>query len=540
MRLRPLVVLLALVLLAADPLAGAPPAGQTTAAPPPAGKPAPGVVGKPAAPARVASPRLVLLIAVDQFRYDYLTRFRADFTRGLDRLLREGAVFTNANLQHYPTVTAVGHSTMLTGAIPSISGIIANDWYDRETRKNVESIFDPTVEPRGAEDAQGASPRRLLVSTVADELKLAGRPSRAFGLSLKDRSAILTVGRMADGAYWWNSKNGAFISSTWYAPDLPGWVRDFNARRVADGFAGREWAGGKLPTTPGSELYSAVQASPFGNELLLALAQAALAGENLGCFEGTDVLSVSFSSNDSVGHRKGPHSPEVAEITRDTDRILGLLLAAVDRQVGLSRTVVALTADHGVSPVPEFLAARKMPGGRLGRAKLVEPIAEALEAAFGPGVWIEGRAGSSLYLNRDLAREKGIDLGTVAEEAAEAARTLPPVYRAITREQLLRGNVPDDPWCRKVARGFHPDRSGDVEILLYPYWIGSEGDGTSHGSAYSYDSHIPLVLMGPGVRPGRYREAVALNDLAPTLATLLEIETPSGSAGRVLVEALTR
>jgi hypothetical protein len=170
----------------------------------------------------------------------------------------------------------------------------------------------------------------------------------------------------------------------------------------------------------------------------------------------------------------------------------------------------------------------------------VEPIAEALEAAFGPGVWIEGRAGSSLYLNRDLAREKGIDLGTVAEEAAEAARTLPPVYRAITREQLLRGNVPDDPWCRKVARGFHPDRSGDVEILLYPYWIGSEGDGTSHGSAYSYDSHIPLVLMGPGVRPGRYHEAVALNDLAPTLATLLEIETPSGSAGRVLVEALTR
>jgi hypothetical protein len=481
----------------------------------------------------------VLLIAVDQMRSDYLTRFRADFKGGFDRLLRDGAVFTNANLQHYPTVTAVGHSTMLTGAIPSISGIIGNDWYDRETRRSVESIFDPAVKPLGAAEAAGASPRRLLVSTVADELKLAGRASRAVGVSLKDRAAILPVGRMADGAYWWNVRAGAFISSTWYATELPGWVRDFNSRRLADSFAGREWTGGKLPASAGPELNSAVAASPFGNELLLALAEAALAGEGLGRGEETDVLSVSFSANDSVGHLKGPHSPEVAAITRETDRIVGLLLAAVDRRVGLARTLVVLTADHGVAPVPEFLAARKMPGGRLGRAKMVEPIAKALEAAFGPGEWIEGRAGSSLYLNRALARAKGLELDAVAETAAAAARSLPAVYRALTRDQLLSGAVPDDPWCRKVARGFHPERSGDLEILLYPYWIGVEGEATSHGSAYSYDSHIPLVLMGPGVRPGRYHEAVALNDLAPTLATLLEVETPSGSVGRVLVEALT-
>jgi arylsulfatase A-like enzyme len=209
----------------------------------------------------------------------------------------------------------------------------------------------------------------------------------------------------------------------------------------------------------------------------------------------------------------------------------------VDRQVGLARTLVALTADHGVAPLPEMLAARKMPGGRFGRASLEDEVARALETAFGPGKWIEGRAGSSLYLNGTLAREKGLDLEVVAEKAAAAARELPPVYRALTRGQLLRGAVPDDPWCRRVLRSFHPARSADVEVILYPYWIAA-GAGTTHGTPYSYDTHVPLLLSGPGVRPGRYHEAVALNDLAPTLATLLEVETPSGSTGRVLVEAL--
>jgi predicted AlkP superfamily pyrophosphatase or phosphodiesterase len=504
-------------------------AGPLPAAAPPASA---------AAPRRVP-PRLLLLVAVDQFRYDYLTRFGGDFKGGLDRLLRGGAVFTNAHLQHYPTVTAVGHATMLTGAPPSISGIVGNDWYERETRRNVQSVFDPAVRPVGAEGAMAASPARLLVSTVADELKLSGRPFRALGLSLKDRAAILSVGRMADGAYWFDQASGAFVTSTWYRPELPGWLQAFNARKLADGFAGREWAGGKLPGTPGLELRAAVAASPFGNEILLALAEAALSGEAIGRAEGTDVLSVSFSSNDAVGHAKGPHSPEVAAITRETDRVVGLLLAAVDRQVGLGRTIVALTADHGVAPVPELLLERRMPGGRFGRASLQEPIARALESAFGPGEWIEGRAGSSLYLNRALLREKGLETEVVAEKAAEAARELPPVYRALTRGQLLRGAVPEDPWCRRLLRGFHPARSGDVEILLYPYWIGA-GAGTTHGTPYSYDTHVPLLLSGPGVRPGLYHEAVALDDLAPTLATLLEVETPSGSSGRVLTEALAR
>lgn len=486
-------------------------------------------------------PRLVLLVAVDQLRYDYLTRFRADFKDGFDLLLREGANFTNARLEHYPTVTAVGHATMLSGAPPCISGIIGNDWYDRETGKNVTSVGDPATRVVGGStgaQATGASPHRLLVSTLADELKLSGRPSRAVGLSLKDRSAILSAGRMADGAYWFDAKTGTFVTSTWYRDELPAWLRDWNARKPADAFAGREWLGGKMPTTPGPDLYGAVYASPFGSELLLDLTRTALVAEGLGRNEGTDVLIVSFSSNDAVGHDKGPESPEVAAMTRETDRILGQLLAAVDRQVGLGNVIVALTSDHGVGPVPESLVKKKMPGGRIARVGLVEPVEQALRAALGPGLWIEGRAGSSLYLNRTLIREKGLELETVAEKAAEAARTLPMVYRALTRGQLLRGAVPDDEWCRRVLRGYHPARSGDVEILLYPYWIGGGESTATHGTPYSYDNHIPLILMGPGFRAGRYDGAVALNDLAPTLATLLEVETPSGSSGRVLVEAL--
>jgi Type I phosphodiesterase / nucleotide pyrophosphatase len=495
-----------------------------------------------AVPARSAStpplerPRLVLLIAVDQLRHDYLTRFRKDFTGGFRQLLTQGADFTNAHLEHYPSVTAVGHSTMLSGAPPAMSGIIGNDWYDREDKKTVTSVSDPAVTALGGVGA--ASPHRLLVSTVGDELKMAGRESRVFGLSLKDRSAILPVGRMADGAFWFDIGSGAFGSSTWYAPDLPGWVKEFNARHVADGYAGKTWVGGTLPAV-GPKLYEAVYGSPFGNELLADLAEAALTAEKLGTRETTDILSVSFSSNDAVGHVKGPDSPEVADMVKRTDVVLARFLAAVDQKVGLARTLVILTADHGVAPMPEVMATRRMPGGRLLRKDLVDLVEAALASAFGAGNWIEGRAGSSLYLNRSLMKDRKLDPRLVQETAARAAESIPHVYRAFTREQLFRGDVPKNPWTSRLLAGFNPGRSGDVEILLEPYWIGQEKDA-SHGTPYSYDTHIPLVFMGPGVRPGRYDAAVAMNDIAPTLATMLEVETPSGSVGRVLGEMLDR
>jgi hypothetical protein len=493
--------------------------------------------------ARSGRPRLILLIAVDQMRYDYLTRFRDRFNGGLKCLLDQGAVFTNANLEHYPTVTAVGHATMLSGATPALSGIVGNDWYDRETGKNVTSVFDPAAKLLGGK-GPASSPWRLQVSTLGDELKTADRRSRVVGVSFKDRSAILPAGRMADGAFWQDGASRSFVSSTWYFAELPAWVAAFNEGRPADRFAGAEWktADGrllkKMPSAPGSELNAAIYASPFGNELLEAFAEAALEGEKLGQREATDVLSVSFSSNDAVGHDVGPDSEEVADITVRTDQSIGTLLAAVDRKVGPGQTLVVLTADHGVAPVPEVMVERRMPGGRMTTGDLAEPVAAALTAAYGPGKWVEGTAGSGLYLNRSLIRDKKLDEAEVQARAARVLADVPHVARVFTRAQLLLGQVGSDSACRRVLRSFHAQRSSDVEVLLEPYWMRAD-KGTTHGTPYSYDSHIPLVLLGPGIRRGRYDRAVALNDLAPTLATLLAVETPSGSEGRVLEEALT-
>jgi len=505
------------------------------------------VAPTPAVAAPEEAPRLVLLVAVDQMRYDYLPRFASAFTGGFRRLARDGAVFTNAHLDHYPSVTAVGHAAMLTGAPPSISSIIGNDWYDRALKRNVTSVEDPGTQLLGAGAGTGSSPHRLRVSTVGDELKMAHPGSRVIGISHKDRSAILMGGRMADLALWWDTKTGAFVSSTWYAPELPKWAADFNARRPADAWLGREWRAlgeggavlGRMPDTPGPAYYGSLYSSAFGNELLVSLAEAALEGERLGSRETTDVLAVSFSCNDAVGHDQGPHSAEVRDITVRTDLALDRLLAAIDRRVGLSRTLVVVTADHGVAPVPEQMSTWKMPAGRLSRAELEKAVVDALEKAFGPGPWLEGRAGSALYLNRALVAERGLDPTVVERRAASGAETVAPVWRTYTRSQILEGRVPPDPWSRRVLLSFHRERSGDVEVLLEPYWM-SSSSGTTHGTAYSYDTHIPLMVMGPGIRPGRHDRAVVLNDLAPTLATLLGIETPSGSSGQALAEILER
>ncbi|HEY2980643.1 MAG TPA: alkaline phosphatase family protein [Anaerolineales bacterium] len=489
-------------------------------------------------------PKLVLLIAVDQFRYDYLTRFREHYTAGLNRLLTKGAVFTNANLEHYPTVTAVGHATMLSGATPALSGIMGNDWYDRESRQQVTSVSDESVKLLGGSVGLGSSPRRLLVSTLGDEMKMAGRGTpRVVGMSLKDRSAILPAGHMADGAYWYDANTGTFVSSTYYFADLPAWVKEFNSRRLPDKYAGAEWntvdaeQGGtlKLPSETGPKLYEAVYSSPFGNELLASFAEQGLRAERLGQRGATDLLSVSFSSNDAVGHEVGPDAPQVRDISIRTDRVLGKLFDAIDHLLGLDNVVVVLTADHGVLTLPEKLAERKMPGGRMKASTLWDPIQAALKERYGEGKWIELTAGTSPYFNLDLIREKKLDFTEFQQVAARAAASVPHVLRVYTRDQLLLGQAYPDRIGARVLRSFNLRRSGDLEIIFEPYWIRSTS-GTTHGTPYSYDTHIPLIFMGPGIKPGKYTQNVALNDLAPTLASILDLEPPSGSVGRVLHE----
>jgi arylsulfatase A-like enzyme len=485
-------------------------------------------------------PKLVLAIVIDQFRYDYLLRFRSEYKEGLDRLLTRGAVFTNANYEHFPTVTAVGHSTFLSGALPSISGIVGNDWFDREAGKVVTSVSDDSVKILGGSGDGGASPNRLLVSTVGDELKMSNSSrSRVIGVSIKDRSAILPAGHMADGSFWFDAKNGNFISSTFYFAALPPWASEFNAAHPADRYEGATWLDRTYPHETGEKLYQALLDSPFANDLVEAFAERAVEGEKLGQRGVTDLLALSFSANDHVGHAVGPDAPEVHAISVLTDHAIGKLFQFLDGRMGMQNVLVVLTADHGVAPLAEINQARKMPGGRMPPGIVRDSVQAALTKKYGEGKWIIGPSEHSLYLNLDLIREKKLDRAEVDQAAADAVRPISHVFRVYTREQLSSGAIQNDQVGRRVMNGYFERRSADVFLVLDPYWMFG-AHGTTHGSPHGYDAHVPVIFMGPGIKAGRFDESIAVNDVAPTLATLLGIETPSGSVGRTLAEIFER
>ncbi|MGH9558943.1 MAG: alkaline phosphatase family protein [Bryobacteraceae bacterium] len=485
-------------------------------------------------PAPVPRTKLVLAIVIDQFRYDYLTRFRQDYTGGLKLLLDRGAVFTNAHHIHVPTYTAVGHSTFLTGATPALSGIIGNEWWDRQTKKHVTSVSDDTTKLLGGVGA-GSSPRRLLQSTIGDELKMSGKGGKVIGISIKDRAAILPSGHMADAAYWFDGNSGNFVSSTYYFADLPAWVKEFDRSHPADKYAGDDWMGHKMPAA-GNPLYQAVDAAPYGNELIEQFALRALSAEKLGEGDKIDLLTVSYSSNDYVGHRDGPDSPEVRDMAIRVDKLIGELIRACEAQAGAGRVLVVLTADHGVAPVPEVNEKRKMPGGRIDQNQIRAAVENALNARFGQGRWIDDMS-DGIFLDPEAIAAHKLDTAEVENVAADAIRALPHIFRVYTRTQLLKGEILEDQVGVRVRNGFNAARSANLTVIPDPYWIPG-GLGTTHGSPFDYDAHVPIVFFGPDIRAGRYNRNVAVNDIAPTLATMLEIETPSGSVGRVLGQML--
>ena len=493
----------------------------------------------PAATKPARKPKLVLAIAIDQFRYDYLTRYRSEYTGGFSRLLTRGAVFTDANYEHAPTVTAVGHSTFLSGALPCVSGIVGNEWFDRTTGKVVTSVSDDSVQLLGGSSEGGASPRRLLVDTVGDELKIAsGGKSRVIGVSLKDRSAILPVGHMADGAFWLEAKTGSIVSSTYYFADLPAWAKDLNGSKPADKYSGVEWLGHKLRKAGEDGFYASLPATPFGNEIIELIAERAMVSEKLGKHEATDLLAVSFSSNDYVGHAYGPDSSEAHDTAVRTDKLFDKFFRFVDSQVGMQNVIVVLTADHGVAPVPELSVERKIGGGRMSAHAVPDAIQTALDQKFGKAKWIANAGAEAIYLDRELIRQKKRDLAEVQRVAADAARAVPHVARVYTGEELAEGGAMGDAIGRRVENGYNVVRGGDLVIILEPYWMYA-AKGTTHGTPYNYDTHVPIIFMGPGIKAGRYNTAAKPNDIAPTLATMLDVEIPSGSAGRVLDEILT-
>jgi predicted AlkP superfamily pyrophosphatase or phosphodiesterase len=489
-------------------------------------------------------PKLIVALAIDQFRYDYLVRFRGDYHYGLARLLDQGAVFTNAHHEFFPTVTAIGHTTFMTGASPSVTGIIANEWYDRGSKATVTSVSDPSTKTLGGvPGAIGSSPRRLLVDTFPDELRLAGMASKIIGISIKDRSAILPAGHMADAAYWFDSDSNHFVTSSYYMKELPEWVKTTNDGRPVAKYQGVSWF--PVDAQPGDQplcsmvagtevrFCGGIEATAFGNELLEDFAERAIVNEKLGQHDKIDVLALSLSSNDYVGHAVGPDAAEVRDISIRTDRLLGKLFDLVDAQAGKGNVLVVMTADHGVAPVPEVNQARKMPGGRLDSTLLAQALNAALSSRFGKGQWIAYESGGSYYLNYDTIAKLKADKTEVIRWAGETARSFPHIARAYTRDELQRGEGGIDLVGRAVALGFYAPRAADVVALPEPYYMFS-ATGTTHGMPFVYDTHVPIVFYGGGIGPGVYRERVVVSDIAATLAALFGTEPPSGSSGRLL------
>lgn len=551
---------------------------------------------RPATDQAQKRPRLVLLIVADQFRYDYLERFGDLFVaNGLKRLMRDGASWTQSNYDHFPTYTAPGHATMMTGASPGETGIIGNEWPDRVTGKKVWSVTDTSERLLGGKPSdEASSPRRLMTSTVGDELRLVTNDrSKVIGISKKDRSAILPAGRHANAAYWFSSTAGGIVSSTYYFAQLPAWVVDFNNTRPVDQYFGKKWerllpeseyvkrAGPDSPpwekvtwsgdsnafphtitggaTTPTAAFYGAVDYTPFSNDLVLSFAQQAISNEQLGQDDDTDVLTVSFSATDYVGHRYGPYSQELMDAVLRVDRQIATLLDFVQTKVGLANTLVVFTSDHGVSPIPEHAAALGLGGGRIKRddflaavragiksrynrdGKSPDPTADYIYKFDDMGVSRDGLVNGNIYFNYAALERDKVDPEELAQVIGKAALGVPGVARYFTRGQLLRGEVSTtDPIERRVIHGFNPSRSGDVVLIPEPFKYLGDTITATHGSPYSYDTHVPTIIMGAGVIPGRYLEPASPADIAPTLSMLLRLTPPASATGRVLLEAIRK
>ncbi len=521
----------------------------------------------PVPPSEAASdyprrPKLVVILVIDQFRYDYLVRFRQAFGEGgFNRLLKGGANFVDCRYDYATTETGPGHATLFTGAYPNLHGIISNTWYDRARHQPMYCVEDPTVhilgEPAGAATPRGVSPRSLLGSTLGDELRMASNfQSRVIAISLKDRSAVLPGGHTANAAYWYDPATGHFITSSYYMKSLPAWVEQFNAAEPTKAFCGKSWEA--LPETPGIDgkllapapggnnapcpnphFRAWMMGTPYMNEVELNFAEAAIENEGMGQGPATDLLAVSLSINDYIGHAFGPYSPEVADTTVRTDRYLAAFFTALDKRVGLTNVWIALSADHGVAPPPEYVMEHHLGMGLIYPQTVVDAVKQALTKAYGAASWIEFASGAWVYLNYAALASRGADIPQAQALAAEAAASVPGIQAAYTRAQLSSATLPDSPLGRKAAHCFNVQRAGDILVILSPFAVPSEAaTRTTHGSPWNYDAEVPLLLWGDPFKPGIYTTPCQPIDLAPTLASLLGLTQPSGAQGSPLTESI--
>ena len=498
-------------------------------------------------------PKLVVIIVIDQFRGDYLERYRDQFVEGGFRLfLDRGAYFTDCYYDYANTRTAPGHATLLTGAYSNGHGIIANEWWDPRKKHMVTSVEDETTKLLGMPgDAKGASPRNLLASSLGDELKLAtGGRARVFGVALKDRAAILPAGWSGDGAYWIDQKSGAWVTSTYYRDDLPKWAADFNSGNRASKYWDRDWRDGEgnvLRSTAhrtgkdGSDagFYEVVGSTPFANDYEFEFAKELIRNEQLGLGAGTDLLTVSLSANDILGHQVGPDSPEMRAMALALDKGLADFFTFLGQQIGFANLWIALSADHGIAPLPSVASKLHVPAEGLNADDLKKQLNKTLSAKFSPTksaeyvraldypmVWLNDEAFTPLKVKEEDAEHA---MGEALKQAG--------LRGYFTRVQLAQGAVPDTELGRRYLNSYSPEGGWYVMGVPVPYTVGST-KGTDHATPYSYDTHVPLAFYGLPFQPGAFRTHAEPVDLAVTLASLLGVNAPTHAVGRVLTEAL--
>lgn len=518
------------------------------------------------------APKLVVGIVIDQMRWDYLYRFNARYgNAGFKRLMTQGYNFDNAYINYIPSYTAVGHSTVFNGSVPAISGIVGNNWWEKSIKKNMYCTSDSTVTSVGGTTYAGKmSPKNMLVTSVCDELRLSNNfRSKVIGIALKDRGAILPAGHSANAAYWYDEAVGKWITSSYYMSSLPQWVDEFNKLDEPSKFMSQDWNTlypiasyeqsttdvqpfeGKLggiskagfpyaTSTIIKEKYSSFKTTPGAATYTFDFGKQAIKSENLGKGSVTDFLTISVSSTDYAGHTFGPNSIEMEDVMLRLDKDIADFLSFLDKQIGVGKYTIMLTADHGAAHVPAFLQSKKIPAGIYLEAPLAKEINEAVKEKFGIDEVIENFQNYQVYLN---------DAGIIAkkESKQEVMQYIIELLRSkdFITDAFATADIVTHPITavvkEKLINGYNYKRSGDIQMLIKPAYFEAYGNtGTTHGLWNPYDTHIPLLFFGAGIKKGKSHRTVYMSDIAPTIASLLNIQEPNGSVGKVLTEMIDK
>lgn len=516
-------------------------------------------------------PRLVVGLVIDQMRWDYLYRYADRYGKGgFKRLLREGFTCENANINYVPAFTACGHASIYTGSVPAIHGITGNEWVNRKSGYQQYCTGDTSVYAVGSESKAGnMSPRNLLTTTIGDELKLATNfKAKVVGIAVKDRGSILPAGHAADVAYWFDEVTGNWITSSYYKTELPEWVKAFNIQKLPAKYLTGSWNTlypidtytsstqddspyeGAFPQA-GSPVFPhrfapgqvpqlhLLKTSPFANTLTFEFSKKAIEGEELGMDDVTDLLTISLSATDYIGHQFGPNSVEIEDTYLRLDRELEHFLEYLDKVVGKNKYTFFLTADHGAAHNASYLADNKIPSGFWDARKLHDTLNRHLAERYAVEYLIKPFLNYQLHLNYDVINKNKIDIEELEKDCIRFIQQQQGVAYVFDFDDVGRSLMPFK-LREKIVNGYYNQRSGAIQLILEPGWfqLSNNTKGTIHGSWNPYDSHIPIIFMGRGIKKGIYRKPVTICDIAPTISTMLHIQEPNGNIGRTIKEAL--